>query len=184
MFPSSSYKRKVKCSHVWWKPSRHVLCQCTCLEELVDFVQDLVIPAMRPPVLLQSPIVGTPTRVRDKLLYFRGDIRNHQSNYSRGIRQTLHTLAADNAWLEKHNIVIEDRWSFFHKEHQLDLYADHHTSSIFCLVVPGERWSKVTCPLRCSGFFAHSRVCIDILQAYIWLCPWRSLSSSQCEFWS
>ena len=38
-------------------------------------MQDLVIPTLRPPQLMHSPLLGFPPLERTTLLFFRGDFR-------------------------------------------------------------------------------------------------------------
>ena len=60
---------------------------CPLLSTLV--LQDLLIPAMKPPEHFKSsPLLGAAPLERDVLLYFRGDVGVHrEAHYSRGIRQ-------------------------------------------------------------------------------------------------
>lgn len=96
------------------------------------FLQDLVIPALRPPQLLESPLIGSPARERRMLAFFRGDFRDeHSPEYSRGLRQKLRRLAREHAWAARYGIYIGDR-------SEIDgSYESLFTQSIFCLVLPG-----------------------------------------------
>ena len=59
-------------------------------------LQDLLIPAMKPPEHFKSsPLLGAAPLERDVLLYFRGDVGVHrEAHYSRGIRQKYFRQAA------------------------------------------------------------------------------------------
>ena len=107
---------------------------------LLGDVQDLVIPAFLSPGLIgMSPLLGYPAQERTHLLFFRGDVgQTRLPMYSRGIRQRLHSLAHTNKWHERHDIVIAAR-----DEVEGD-YAQHLSSSKFCLVAPGGTWPDGT----------------------------------------
>ena len=55
-------------------------------------LQDLIIPAFKPPAqVASSPLLGGPVLERKHLLFFRGDVGLHRlPNYSRGIRWGAH----------------------------------------------------------------------------------------------
>ncbi|GLI62946.1 hypothetical protein VaNZ11_005800 [Volvox africanus] len=99
--------------------------------------KDLVIPAFKPPGHYEwSPLMGARPMDRDILLYFRGDVGlNRKPHYSRGIRQTLFRLAAEDDWYGKYRIVIGS-------SHMIEgSYSEQLARSKFCLVAPGDGWS-------------------------------------------
>ena len=82
---------------------------------------------------MESPLVGTPSRERRMLAFFRGDFRDeHSPGYSRGIRQKLRRLAQANSWAARHNIHIGN-----YTEIEGD-YSVLLTESIFCLMLIGK----------------------------------------------
>ena len=105
--------------------------------------QDLVIPAF---VGLDqagtSPLLGFPPKERTLLAFFRGDVGERRlPNYSRGLRQKLHRLAQEQGWAARHGIHIGDR------DVPNDMsYPQLLSSSVFCPVLPGERWQTAMCP--------------------------------------
>lgn len=60
----------------------------TLIDKSWRCLQDLVIPAFKPPAhVASSPLLGGPVLERTHLLFFRGDVGLHRlPNYSRGIR--------------------------------------------------------------------------------------------------
>jgi hypothetical protein len=91
-----------------------------------------VIPALRPPVYMHSPLVGTPPVERTTLMFFRGSFRNpEETGYSRGIRQKLRKLAHSNQWATNYEILVGTA------EEVPGDYSLLLASSKFCLVAPG-----------------------------------------------
>ncbi|KAK9909083.1 hypothetical protein WJX75_006916 [Coccomyxa subellipsoidea] len=121
--------------HPEWRPEgwRHIIEGHPCYNP----DKDLIIPAFVPPArILPSPLTGAPEGPRPILLFFRGDVGlNRRPNYSRGIRQRLYALAKERQWRERHQIWIGT------KEDILGGYPELLSSSMFCLVVPGDGWS-------------------------------------------
>lgn len=122
---------------------RHPQLQPTDWREIIrghpcyDPKKDLVIPAFKEPNHARaSTLLGSKPRVRDKLLYFRGDVGIHRSpNYSRGIRQRLYKKGKADGWRDKFKIVIGS---------YADAPGDYShllATSKFCLVAPGDGWS-------------------------------------------
>ena len=95
------------------------------------FLQDLVIPVMRAPSMLQSPLLGNEPHNRTMLAFFRGAFREHEPKYSHGIRQSLLKLAREHDWQKNYHIFIGPG------EDIPGVYSELLASSIFCLVLPG-----------------------------------------------
>lgn len=97
-------------------------------------MQDLVIPSFKHPSLIGwSPLLGWPVLERNVTLSLQGNLGDERlPNYSRGIRQRLKHLSGKHRWRERHNFVITDRGQSPFE------YARLLSSSVFCLVVPGE----------------------------------------------
>lgn len=103
--------------------------------------QDLIVPAFKPPTVLQhSPYrAGAVPRERNLLLFFMGDFRDGTEEYwrySRFIRQNLRLAAETGKWLLKYRIFIGTR-----EDGPSNVsYGELLASSVFCLVVPGMRF--------------------------------------------
>ena len=139
----------------------HQAANCTA------WAQDLVIPAYKSPgQVAPSPLLGFAPKERTMLAFFQGDLGVHREpSYSRGLRQQLRTLAAQQAWNASHGIHIVDR--------QLPgslNYGQALSSSVFCLVLPGAQWCKTTKPCGsltcCQNLFSPS-CCLDLLGAFL-----------------
>lgn len=102
-----------------------------------DPAKDVVIPAFKEPNHARlSPVVGAAPRIREHLLYFRGDVgKMRQPWYSRGVRQKLHKLVQEQGWKQKHKIIIGG-----YADAPGD-YSEFLAKSKFCLVAPGDGWS-------------------------------------------
>lgn len=102
-------------------------------------LQDLIVPAFKPPTVLQhSPYrAGAVPRERNLLLFFMGDFRDGTPQYgwySRFIRQSLRLAAKRGQWWEKYRIFIGTR-----QEGPPGVaYGELLASSVFCLLAPGE----------------------------------------------
>ena len=108
---------------------------------MIASLQDLVIPALRPPIIMEaSPMLGKTQKERPILLFFRGDFRGPESRmYSRGVRQTLRRLAKENEWAEKYKIFIGNT-------EELEVpapYSELQTISKFCLHPSGMSFASV-----------------------------------------
>ena len=97
-------------------------------------MQDIVVPVFKiPPAIGPSPILGHPAHVRDKLLFFRGDMGEHRlAHYSRGLRQRLGKAAREGKWNETYNIVVGNR------DDTPGDYGTMLSSAKFCPVLPGK----------------------------------------------
>ena len=113
-------------------------------------LQDLVIPALRPPVMYQSPLLGNKPGKRTRLASFRGALREHEPRYSRGIRQRLHQLATTQDWASQFNIWIGNR------EEAPEDYSTLLSTSTFCLVLPGT--SQVEAKPDIASWTQHSTI--------------------------
>lgn len=104
--------------------------------------QDLIVPAFKPPTALQhSPYrPGSQAHKRDLLLFFMGDFRDGAEDsfyqrYSRFIRQGLRLIARQKRWWEQYRIFIGTR-----EDGPPNVtYGQLLASSVFCLVVPGDK---------------------------------------------
>ncbi|KAG2455017.1 hypothetical protein HYH02_000842 [Chlamydomonas schloesseri] len=99
--------------------------------------KDLVIPAFKAPGhYASSGLVGAPTRERDLLFFFRGDVgKRRQPNYSRGVRQAIYRAAKEGDWATKHKFFIGG-----HDDIKGE-YSNMLGRAKFCLVAPGDGWS-------------------------------------------
>eukprot|EP00775_Hariotina_reticulata_P012387 gene12387-12521_t len=99
--------------------------------------KDLVMPSAKSPMHYRwSPLLGAPAQHRSTLLYFRGDVgKKRLHNYSRGIRQALHSAARMHNWQQLFNISIGSR------EELPGDYSFALATSRYCLVAPGDGWS-------------------------------------------
>lgn len=98
-----------------------------------------MIPAPKlPPHYRWSPFLGAPPQPRKTLLYCKGDVGvTREPNYSRGVRQRLHSLAKTPEWKRNYVVKIGTR------DEVPGDYSQGLASSKFCLVAPGaiETWS-------------------------------------------
>lgn len=103
-------------------------------------MQDIILPVMfSPQKYKESPLFGAPDTERYIFAFFKGELRAHDTVYSRGIRQTLANMTRDDGWWAKHRVWIGDKEP---PERDGVSYGALLSSSIFCLVLPGDGWSS------------------------------------------
>jgi hypothetical protein len=98
--------------------------------------QHLAVPVYKPPHhYSMSPLLGHAPKVRDILLFFRGDMgieHGDGKTYSRNIRQTVYRHHKKYNWEKKYKVIIS------YREEHTGPYGGYLRRAVYCLAPPGE----------------------------------------------